>query len=422
MAGKKYDVKDLRLADGGRKRILWAGQDMPVLEKVKERFKKEKPLRGMRFSACLHVTAETANLVQTLKAGGADVLLCASNPLSTQDDVAASLVRHDKIPVFAIKGEDNKTYYSHLRSGLDHKPVITMDDGADLVSMLHTDYAHLASSLIASMEETTTGVIRLRALEKDGALKIPVIAVNDAATKHLFDNRYGTGQSTIDGVIRATDMLIAGKKVVVAGYGWCGKGVTSRARGMGAKVIVTEVDPVRALEASMDGFEVMTMREAAKVGDLFITLTGDMHVIAKDHLKAMKDGAVICNSGHFDIEIDLKSLKSLSTKVEKNVRNFVDAYVLPGGKRIYLIGEGRLVNLAAAEGHPASVMDMSFATQALAAEWAVKNQKKLTPKVYEVPTDVENWVAKLKLSSMGIRIDRLTLEQEKYLTSWAHGT
>ena len=422
MAGKKYDVKDLRLADGGRKRILWASQDMPVLEKVKERFKKEKPLRGMRFSACLHVTAETANLVQTLKAGGADVLLCASNPLSTQDDVAASLVRHDKIPVFAIKGEDNKTYYSHLRSGLDHKPVITMDDGADLVSMLHTDYAHLASSLIASMEETTTGVIRLRALEKDGALKIPVIAVNDAATKHLFDNRYGTGQSTIDGVIRATDMLIAGKKVVVAGYGWCGKGVTSRARGMGAKVIVTEVDPVRALEASMDGFEVMTMREAAKVGDLFITLTGDMHVIAKDHLKAMKDGAVICNSGHFDIEIDLKSLKSLSTKVEKNVRNFVDAYVLPGGKRIYLIGEGRLVNLAAAEGHPASVMDMSFATQALAAEWAVKNQKKLTPKVYEVPSDVENWVAKLKLSSMGIRIDRLTLEQEKYLTSWAHGT
>ena len=422
MAGKKYDVKDLRLADGGRKRILWAGQDMPVLEKVKERFKKEKPLRGMRFSACLHVTAETANLVQTLKAGGADVLLCASNPLSTQDDVAASLVRHDKIPVFAIKGEDNKTYYSHLRSGLDHKPVITMDDGADLVSMLHTDYTHLASNLIASMEETTTGVIRLRALEKDGALKIPVIAVNDAATKHLFDNRYGTGQSTIDGVIRATDMLIAGKKVVVAGYGWCGKGVTSRARGMGAKVIVTEVDPVRALEASMDGFEVMTMREAAKVGDLFITLTGDMHVIAKDHLKAMKDGAVICNSGHFDIEIDLKSLKSLSTKVEKNVRNFVDAYVLPGGKRIYLIGEGRLVNLAAAEGHPASVMDMSFATQALAAEWAVKNQKKLTPKVYEVPTDVENWVAKLKLSSMGIRIDRLTLEQEKYLTSWAHGT
>ena len=297
-----------------------------------------------------------------------------------------------------------------------------MDDGADLVSLLHTDYAHLASSLVASMEETTTGVIRLRALERDGALKIPVISVNDAATKHLFDNRYGTGQSTIDGVIRATDMLIAGKRIVVAGYGWCGKGVAARARGMGAKVIVTEVDAVRALEAAMDGFEVAPMKEAAKIGDLFITLTGDMHVIAEDHLKAMKDGAVICNSGHFDIEIDLKALKKLSTKVEKNVRNFVDAYVFPGGKRIYLLGEGRLVNLAAAEGHPASVMDMSFATQALAAEWAVKNQKTLTPKVYEVPTDVENWVAKLKLGSMGIRIDSLTKEQEKYLSSWAHGT
>ena len=422
MAGKNYHVKDLRLADGGRKRILWAGQDMPVLQRVKERFQKEKPLRGMRFSACLHVTAETANLVHALKAGGADVVLCASNPLSTQDDVAASLVKHDRISVYAIKGEDNKTYYKHLRTALDHKPVITMDDGADLVSLLHTDYAHLASSLVASMEETTTGVIRLRALEKDGALKIPVIAVNDAATKHLFDNRYGTGQSTIDGVIRATDMLIAGKRVVVAGYGWCGKGVSSRARGMGAKVIVTEIDPVRALEAAMDGFEVMTMKEAAKVGDLFITLTGDMHVIAEDHLKTMKDGAVICNSGHFDIEIDLKALKKLSTKVEKNVRNFVDAYVMPGGKRIYLIGEGRLVNLAAAEGHPASVMDMSFATQALASEWAVKNRNKLTPKVYEVPTDVENWVAKLKLTAMGIRIDSLTPAQHEYLTSWAHGT
>lgn len=422
MAGKKYDIRDLRLADGGRKRILWAGQDMPVLRKVKERFQKEKPLRGLRFSACLHVTAETANLVQTLKAGGADVVLCASNPLSTQDDVAASLVRHAKIPVFAIRGEDHKTYYRHLRSALAHEPVITMDDGADLVSMLHTDYSHLASNLIASMEETTTGVIRLRALEKDGALKIPVIAVNDAATKHLFDNRYGTGQSTIDGIIRATDMLIAGKKVVVAGYGWCGKGVAARARGMGAKVIVTEVDPVRALEAAMDGFEVMTMKEAAKVGDLFITLTGDMHVIGREHLKLMKDGAVICNSGHFDIEIDLKALKGLAIRVEKNVRNLVDAYVLPGGKRIYLIGEGRLVNLAAAEGHPASVMDMSFATQALASEWAVKNQKKLTPKVYDVPAEVENWVAKLKLSSMGIRIDTLTKEQQQYLSSWAHGT
>jgi adenosylhomocysteinase len=422
MAGKKYDVKDLRLADGGRKRILWAGQDMPVLQRVKERFAKEKPLRGMRFSACLHVTAETANLVQALKAGGADVLLCASNPLSTQDDVASSLVKHDKIATYAIKGEDNKTYYRHLRAALDHKPVITMDDGADLVSLLHTGYTHLITNLVASMEETTTGVIRLRALEKDGALRIPVIAVNDAATKHLFDNRYGTGQSTIDGVIRATDMLIAGKRVVVAGYGWCGKGVASRARGMGAQVIVTEVDPVRALEAAMDGLEVMTMKEAARVGDLFITLTGDMHVIAEDHLKVMKNGAVICNSGHFDIEIDIKALTKMATRVEKNVRNFVDAYVLPGGRRIYLLGEGRLVNLAAAEGHPASVMDMSFATQALASEWAVKNRKTLTPKVYEVPTDVENWVAKLKLSSMGIRIDSLTKEQATYLSSWDHGT
>jgi adenosylhomocysteinase len=314
MASMKYDIKDIGLAQNGRKRILWAGQDMPVLQRVRERFQKEKPFQGMRFSACLHVTAETANLVQVLKAGGGEVLLCASNPLSTQDDVAASLVQHDRIPTYAIKGEDNKSYYSHLRAALDHKPVITMDDGADLVSLLHTDYSHLASGLTASMEETTTGVIRLRALERDGALKIPVIAVNDAATKHLFDNRYGTGQSTIDGIIRATDMLIAGKRVVVAGYGWCGKGVAARARGMGAKVIVTEVDPIRALEAAMDGFDAMTMKEAARIGDLFITLTGDMHVISADHLKLMKDGAVICNSGHFDIEIDLGALKKLSTK------------------------------------------------------------------------------------------------------------
>jgi adenosylhomocysteinase len=419
---KNYDVKDFKLAQTGRKRILWAGQDMPVLQRVRDRFQKEKPLRGMRFSACLHVTAETANLVQTLKAGGANVVLCASNPLSTQDDVAASLVQHDKIPTYAIKGEDNKTYYKHLRAALDHKPVITMDDGADLVSMLHTDYTQLAPNLIASMEETTTGVIRLRALERDKALKIPVIAVNDAATKHLFDNRYGTGQSTIDGIIRATDMLIAGKRVVVAGYGWCGKGVAARARGMGAKVIVTEVDPVRALEAAMDGLEVMTMKEAAKVGDLFITLTGDKHVIAAEHLKTMKNGAVICNSGHFDIEIDIKALGKLARKMDKNVRNFVDAYHLPGGKTIYLIGEGRLVNLAAAEGHPASVMDMSFATQALASEWAVKNRNKLMPRVYDVPADVENWVATLKLAAMGIRIDRLTVEQQQYLSSWSHGT
>jgi adenosylhomocysteinase len=422
VATKKYDVRNLRLASDGKKRILWAGQDMPVLQRVRERFRKERPLRGMRFSACLHVTAETANLVQTLKAGGAQVVLCASNPLSTQDDVAASLVQHDRLQVYAIKGEDHKTYYRHLRAALDHKPVVTMDDGADLVSLLHRQYSHLAPGLIASMEETTTGVIRLRALAAEKALKIPVIAVNDAATKHLFDNRYGTGQSTIDGVIRATDMLIAGQRVVVAGYGWCGRGVAARARGMGAKVIVTEVDSVRALEAAMDGFDVMAMKEAARIGDLFITLTGDMHVIGREHLRVMKDGAVICNSGHFDIEIDIKALRKLSVKVRKNVRNYVDAYTLRGGRTIYLLGEGRLINLTAAEGHPASVMDMSFATQALASEWAVKNRKKLKPQVYEVSRTVEDWVARLKLASMGIHIDRLTKEQEKYLSSWAIGT
>ena len=422
MAKNRYDVGDLGAAARGKKRILWADQDMPVLRRVRERFEKERPFQGLRFSACLHVTAETANLVRALKAGGAQVVLCASNPLSTQDDVAAALVKYERIPVFAIKGEDHKTYYRHLRAALEHKPVITMDDGADLVSMLHKEYARLAGKMIASMEETTTGVIRLRALAKDGALRIPVIAVNDAATKHLFDNRYGTGQSTIDGVIRATDMLLAGKRVVVAGYGWCGKGVASRARGMGAKVIVTEVDPIRALEAAMDGFEVMSMKEAARVGELFITLTGDMHVIGKEHLRLMKDGAVICNSGHFDIEIDIKSLKRMAVKEEKNVRNYVDAYTLPGGKRIYLLGEGRLVNLAAAEGHPASVMDMSFATQALASEWAVKNRRKLKPQVYDVPKAIEDWVARLKLTSMGIHLDKLSKEQERYLSSWQVGT
>lgn len=422
MAQKRYDIRDVRLSQQGQKRILWADQDMPVLRRVRERFRKEKPLRGMRFSACLHVTAETANLVKTLKAGGAQVVLCASNPLSTQDDVAAALVKHDAIPVFAVKGENHKTYYRHLRAALNHKPVVTMDDGADLVSLLHKEYAHLARNLVASMEETTTGVIRLRALAGEGKLKIPVIAVNDASTKHLFDNRYGTGQSTIDGIIRATDILLAGKRVVVAGYGWCGKGVASRARGMGSKVIVTEVDPIRALEAAMDGFEVMSMKEAARIGDLFITLTGDMHVVGKEHLKLLKDGAVLCNSGHFDIEIDIKALTRMAVKVEKNVRNFVDAYTLPGGKRIYLLGEGRLVNLAAAEGHPASVMDMSFATQALASEWAVKQRRELKPQVYGVPKEVEDWVARLKLGSMGIRIDKLTEEQEHYLTSWTIGT
>ena len=422
MAKSKFDIADAGLAADGWKRVLWADQEMPVLREVRARFEKEKPFKGLRFSACLHVTAETANLVRALKAGGADVVLCASNPLSTQDDVAAALVKKEGMSVFAVRGEDHKTYYRHLRAALDHRPSITMDDGADLVSMLHQDYASLASGMVASMEETTTGVIRLRALEADKALKIPIIAVNDAATKHLFDNRYGTGQSTIDGIIRATDVLLAGKRVVVAGYGWCGRGVASRARGMGSKVVVTEVDPVRALEASMDGFEVMPMKEAAKAGDLFITLTGDMHVIRKEHLRAMKDGAVICNSGHFDIEIDIKGLTEMAEKCEKNVRNHVDSYTLPGGKHIFLIGEGRLVNLAAAEGHPASVMDMSFATQALASEWAVQQGDKLTPQVYDVPQAVVEWVASIKLATMGTQIDKLTKEQKRYLSSWEMGT
>ena len=422
MAKSKFDIADAGLAADGWKRVLWADQEMPVLREVRARFEKEKPFKGLRFSACLHVTAETANLVRALKAGGADVVLCASNPLSTQDDVAAALVKKEGMSVFAVRGEDHKTYYRHLRAALDHHPSITMDDGADLVSMLHQDYASLASGMVASMEETTTGVIRLRALEAAKALKIPIIAVNDAATKHLFDNRYGTGQSTIDGIIRATDVLLAGKRVVVAGYGWCGRGVASRARGMGSKVVVTEVDPVRALEASMDGFEVMPMKEAAKAGDLFITLTGDMHVIRKEHLRAMKDGAVICNSGHFDIEIDIKGLTEMAEKCEKNVRNHVDSYTLPGGKHIFLIGEGRLVNLAAAEGHPASVMDMSFATQALASEWAVQQGDKLTPQVYDVPQAVVEWVASIKLATMGTQIDKLTKEQKRYLSSWEMGT
>jgi len=422
MGKKNFHIRDIRLAEQGRKRILWADQEMPVLRRVRSRFQSERPLRGLRFSACLHVTAETANLVRALKAGGAQVVLCASNPLSTQDDVAAALVKYDKIPVFAVRAEDRRTYYQHLHAALDHAPVVTMDDGADLVSMLHKDYVKLASQMIASMEETTTGVIRLRALAADGMLKIPIIAVNDAATKHLFDNRYGTGQSTIDGIIRATDILIAGKKFVVAGYGWCGRGFASRARGMGAQVIVTEVDPIRALEAAMDGFEVKTMKEAARVGDVFVTLTGDMHVIGKEHLRLMKNGAIICNSGHFDIEIDLKSLRQMAAKCQKDVRTHVDAYTMPGGKTLYLLGEGRLVNLAAAEGHPASVMDMSFSTQALASEWAVKNRKKLKPQVYDVPKTVEDWVARLKLTSMGIQVDRLSEKQKEYLSSWNVGT
>jgi adenosylhomocysteinase len=424
MAMKSGDVKDLKLAALGKKRIDWADQHMPVLRKIRDRFAREKPLRGITLSACLHVTTETANLVRTLKAGGASVALCASNPLSTQDDVAAALVKHEEVPTFAIRGEDNKTYYNHLRAVLNLQPSITMDDGADLVSLLHTECAHQADQVRASMEETTTGVVRLRALERDGALRIPVISVNDADTKHLFDNRYGTGQSTVDGVIRATNILLAGRTVVVSGYGWCGKGVSMRTRGMGAQVIVTEVDPIRALEAAMDGFRVMTMKEAAKLGDVFITLTGDKHVIREEHFLALKEGAILCNSGHFDIEIDLKALKGLAQRVQKEVRPGVEGYLLRNGRLVYVIGEGRLVNLAAAEGHPAAVMDMSFATQALSAEWAVRASRNggLAVKVHDVPKEIEDLVATLKLESMGIRIDRLTPDQRAYLTSWGEGT
>ena len=424
MAKKMYDVKDIKLADQGKKRIDWADQSMPVVRKVRERFAKEKPLKGITMGACLHVTTETANLMRALKAGGAKVFLCASNPLSTQDDTAAALVKHEGIPTFAIKGEDSSTYYEHLHAVLDEQPVLTMDDGADLVSLLHREYAEYASQVRASMEETTTGVIRLRAMERDGALRIPVISVNDAATKHLFDNRYGTGQSTIDGVLRATGLLYAGKTVVVAGYGWCGKGVAMRARGMGAQVVVTEVEPIRALEAAMDGLRVMPMRDACRIGDVFITLTGDKHVLREEHFQSMRDGAVVCNSGHFDVEIDMKTLRRLAKKVEKAVRPSVDAYYLPNGRCLYVIAEGRLVNLAAAEGHPASVMDMSFATQALSAEWALKMATKgrLAVKVHDVPKQIEDEVATMKLETMGVKIDRLTSEQKAYLTSWSEGT
>ncbi len=418
----KYDIKDINLAKAGKQRIEWAGNDMPVLKLVMERFKKEKPLKGLKMSACLHITSETANLAKTLQAGGADIVLCASNPLSTQDDVSASLVKDFKIPTFAIKGEDNKTYYKHINSALDHNPDITMDDGADLVSTIHSERKDLTKRVIGSMEETTTGVIRLRAMEKDGALKIPVIAVNDADTKHLFDNRYGTGQSTIDGIIRATNMLLAGKTVVFAGYGWCGKGAAMRAKGMGAKVIVTEVNPIRALEAAMDGFLVTSMKEAARIGDLFCTLTGNIHVLRKEHFETMKDGAIICNSGHFNVEIDIDALKAISKDVRLGVRSYVDQYILKNGKSIYLLAEGRLINLAAAEGHPACVMDMSFAVQALATEYVVKNKGKLQPKVYNVPKEIDEWISRLKLQTMGITIDKLTREQEKYLVSWQEGT
>jgi len=416
----KHDVKDLSLAPGGKKRIEWANNDMPVLKKVREKFAKDKPLAGKNMSACLHVTAETANLARTLKAGGAELVLIASNPLSTQDDVAASLVADYDIPVYAIKGEDNKTYYDHVRAAIEHDPVVTMDDGADLVATLHAEYPEKCSQIVGSMEETTTGVIRLRAMHKDGALKMPVIAVNDAQTKFLFDNRYGTGQSTVDGIIRATDFLVAGKKVVVAGYGWCGKGFASRMKGMGANVIICEINPIKALEAAMDGFMVMPMSEAAKIGDLFCTITGDIHVLRKEHFKVMKDGAIIANSGHFNVEINIDDLDELATKKTTGVRNFVDEYSMEDGRRLYLLADGRLINLAAAEGHPASVMDMSFATQALATEYSLIN--KLEIGVHDVPQTIEDWIAFAKLDSMGIEIDQLTAEQEKYLASWEMGT
>jgi adenosylhomocysteinase len=441
----RHDIRDPKLAPTGKKRILWADRDMPVLTRIRERFAKEQPLKGLRMSACLHVTAETANLARALQAGGADLCLIASNPLSTQDDVAASLVHDFGIGVCAIHGEDTDTYYKHVAQALEHEPQITMDDGADLVSsmifialdrlddvhaqvrqwaakMSPADRKNRFSNVLGSMEETTTGVIRLRAMERDGVLKFPVIAVNDAKTKHLFDNRYGTGQSTIDGVIRATNMLIAGKKVVVAGYGYCGKGVCSRARGLGAQVIVTEIDPIAALEAAMDGFTVLPMAEAAKIGDLFITVTGNKHIVRREHFVAMKDGAIVCNSGHFDVELDLPALKSESSKVTSDVRPQVDEYMLKNGKRVCVLAAGRLVNLAMAEGHPASVMDMSFATQALATEYCVNEKGKLSAAVHDVPVEVEEYVASEKLATMGIQLDQLTADQQKYLNDWEQGT
>jgi adenosylhomocysteinase len=415
------DVKDLALAEKGKRKIEWSNQQMPVLQLIRKQFIKDQPLKGIRMSACLHVTSETANLAITLRDGGADVVLCGSNPLSTQDEVAASLVKDYNIPTFAIKGEDNATYYAHIAAALDHRPQITMDDGADLVTTLLTKRAELVKDVIGGTEETTTGVIRLRAMAKDGTLKYPVIAVNDALTKHLFDNRYGTGQSTIDGILRATNLLIAGLRVVIAGYGWCGRGVAMRAKGLGADVIITEISPTRALEAVMDGFRVMPMAEAAKIGDIFITVTGNKSILAHEHFERMKDGAVICNSGHFNVEIDIPALEKLSSS-KKPARPFVDEYVMKDGRRIYLLGEGRLINLAAAEGHPAVVMDMSFANQALASEYLVKNASQLQNQVYPVPEPIDRQIAKLKLESMGVHVDKLTPEQEHYLASWNEGT
>jgi len=416
-----YDVKNTKLADGGRYRIEWGEQEMPVLRLIRERFAKEQPLKGLRVSACLHVTAETANLMHTLQLGGADIVLCASNPLSTQDDVAASLVTHYEIPTYAIKGEDTATYYAHIKAALDHKPHMTMDDGCDLVSTIHQTRTELLADIVGGTEETTTGVIRLRAMAAENSLKFPVMAVNDAMTKHFFDNRYGTGQSTLDGIVRATNVLLAGKVFVVAGYGWCGRGLASRARGMGANVVVTEIDPMKALEAVMDGFGVMTMAQAAKVGDIFCTVTGDLNVLDKHHFAAMKDGAIIANSGHFNVEINIPALEAMS-KNKKKVREFVDQYTLNDGRRINLLGEGRLINLASAEGHPPSVMDMSFANQALGAEYMVKHAKEMQPTVYSIPEAIDREIARLKLNAMGIMIDTLTEEQVKYLNSWQEGT
>jgi adenosylhomocysteinase len=418
---ENYDIKDPKLAEGGRRRIDWAEREMPVLRLIRERFAKERPLKGIRMSACLHVTTETANLAQTLHLGGADLVITASNPLSTQDDVAAALVNIYEVPTFAIKGEDNVTYYKHIKAALDHAPHITMDDGADLVSTMHKERRELLKDVMGGTEETTTGVIRLRAMAADGALKFPVIAVNDAQTKHLFDNRYGTGQSTIDGIVRATNVLLAGKVFVIAGYGWCGRGLAMRARGMGANVVITEVDPLPALEAVMDGFRVLEMSEAAKIGDIFVTVTGDLNVIDEQHIEAMKDGAIVANSGHFNVEINIPALEKMS-KEKRLVRPFVEQYVMEDDRRINLLGEGRLINLAAAEGHPASVMDMSFANQALSVEYMVKNADKLENKVYGVPDEIDREIARLKLNAMGVKIDKLTPAQEKYLNSWEEGT
>jgi adenosylhomocysteinase len=418
---EKFDVKDVNLAEGGRLKIEWAELEMPVLRTIQKRFAKERPLEGIRVSACLHVTTETANLMRTIQSGGADVVLTASNPLSTQDDVAAALVSHFEIPTFAIKGETNTVYYKHIDAALDHNPHITMDDGADLVSTLHTKRREMLENVIGGTEETTTGVIRLRAMANDGALNYPIIAVNDAMTKHLFDNRYGTGQSTLDGIIRATNTLLAGKNFVVVGYGWCARGLATRARGMGANVIVTEVDALKALEAVMDGFRVMPIANAAIEGNIFCTLTGDLNVIDKMHFEVMKDGAIISNSGHFNVEINIPALEEMSVS-KRLVRPFVEEYLQKDGRRIYILGEGRLINLAAAEGHPASVMDMSFANQALSLEYMIKNADKLEKTVYGVPNDIDQEIARLKLEAMGITIDVLTAEQEKYLNSWEHGT